>query len=338
MSRFLKLLPLFLLCFALAACGDKAPSGDADEHAEDHDEHDHSGQHGGTVVESSDHGAHFEIVHDEDAGLVKLYLYDGDMKPVTTDVAPVLNVSLDAGPVQIKGQSPGGAKVASEWHFTDKALIGHVHEARFRVSVMNRTYTPEFPHEDHDGDEHDDDDGHEHDADHKHKGGDGHKHDDDHGHEHDDDGHEKDGHEHDHAHEGPHHGMVHELFMGTTEVGHIELKLHDDKGDLELWIASDEAMKKPMDLGMDAKVTVTFTAPRKKSVTLTVRNQVKNEDEDGTGNVRNGKTNYFIFPGSSGEDATWLQGKAFKGTVTVSFKTAKGTYATKAFELKPHSH
>ena len=323
-----RLLPLLLLCVALAACGgDKQQSKNGD-HA-DHDDHGHGHKavHGGVLVESSDHSMHFEIAHDAGAGLVKLWLYDGDVKPVTTSEIPVLNIPLDSGPVQVKGMAPSGAKTSTEWHFSHEALKGHVHGARLRVMALDRSYMVDFP-EVHDGDGHDDHDGHEHD-------GDEHGHDDHDGHAHDD----HEGHDHEHGAEGPHHGLVQPFSSADGKVsGFVELKLHDDKGDLELWIAQDKGMKKPFDLPLASEVTVTFTSMKDRKVTLAVRNTDENEDEDGSANNREGKTNYFIFPGNTGGDAKWLMGKAFEATVTVSFDTPQGKVTTKAFTLKPHAH
>ena len=75
-----------------------------------------------------------------------------------------------------------------------------------------------------------------------------------------------------------------------------------------------------------------------KSVTLKVRNTDKNEDEDGVANNRDGMTNYFIFPGDTGADASWLMGKAFKAEVSVSFAKGPAKYSTKKFTLMPHTH
>ena len=50
----------------------------------------------------------------------------------------------------------------------------------------------------------------------------------------------------DHAHEdthGPHDGVTTGFADG---MGHLELKLHDDKGDLELWLYRDDAGKASM--------------------------------------------------------------------------------------------
>ncbi|WP_145248778.1 hypothetical protein [Aeoliella mucimassa] len=143
---------------------------------------------------------------------------------------------------------------------------------------------------------------------------------------------------HGHAHT-PHDGMVAALLneAGST-VGFVELKLHDDKGDLELWLAKDREITQPMDLPVDTEVQVTFADFGDKTVTLSVRNKEKNEDEDGTPNLRNGKTNYFIFPGDSGQDPSWLMGKQFKSAVTVSLSADGVNYTSEQFTLVPHTH
>merc|ERR1719446_775830 len=75
-------------------------------------------------------------------------------------------------------------------------------------------------------------------------------------------------------------------------VGFIELKLHDDAGDLELWICKDGAMTEPLDFPPDTVLTVTCPTHDNKSVQLAVRNTEKNEDEDGNPTMRDGRTNY----------------------------------------------
>lgn len=149
-----------------------------------------------------------------------------------------------------------------------------------------------------------------------------------------DDDHATDG-AHEHAENvGRHHGIL-APFEGEGASGVIELKLHDDKGDLELWVTTDG--KAPFDLPLDSVVQVKFTA-QNKTVPLVVRDKDRNEDEAGNANNRDGKTNYFIYPGDTGADAAWLQGKAFKAMVTVSFTRDGKPYSTKEFELTPHVH
>ena len=61
---------------------------------------------------------------------------------------------------------------------------------------------------------------------------------------------------------------------------------------------------------MDTTLAMTFP-DHEREVTLEVRDQERNEDESGTVTVLNGATNYFIFPGETGVDASWLMGPDF---------------------------
>jgi hypothetical protein len=119
-------------------------------------------------------------------------------------------------------------------------------------------------------------------------------------------------------------------------VGFIELKLHDDAGDLELWICKDGAMTEPLDFPANTVVTVTCPTHDNKTAQLAVRNEDQNEDEDGNPTMRNGKTNYFIFPGESEQDPEWLIGEKFRSTTTVTFTADGKTYTAPPFILVPH--
>ena len=145
-----------------------------------------------------------------------------------------------------------------------------------------------------------------------------------------------DGHGHEHV-EGPHDGIP-ASFNGGNTTGHLELKLHDDKGDLELWLAQDAGYQKPFDLPLDATVEIEFVDVGGRKVTLRPRNKTKNEDEDGKPNVRDGKTNYFIFPSQDNEDAAWLMGKQFQSIVVVRFARDGQAFASEEFVCKPHVH
>jgi hypothetical protein len=147
-----------------------------------------------------------------------------------------------------------------------------------------------------------------------------------------------DGGGHDHDGGGASDGVLARITQGDEKVGYLRLKLHDDKGDLELWLARDAELAQPFDLPLDATIKVTFTDKGNKTVTLRVRNRDKNEDEDGEANVRDGKTNYFIFPGDTGEDAAWLKGADFLATVKVAFSTDGKEFSTSPFVLRPHTH
>ena len=143
------------------------------------------------------------------------------------------------------------------------------------------------------------------------------------------------GHSHSHA---LHDGVMAPLFAAQRQVGYAELKLHDDKGDLELWLSHDDDGKLPLDLPLNTKITVFFPQLATQAVTLRVRNDARNEDENGQGNIRGGQTNYFIFPGDTGADATFLMGKGFASETAISFVVNGVTYTTQAFTLRPHVH
>ncbi|MBI5852417.1 MAG: hypothetical protein HZB39_15490 [Planctomycetes bacterium] len=145
-----------------------------------------------------------------------------------------------------------------------------------------------------------------------------------------------DGHGHEHAH-GPHSGVP-GTFRGAGTSGHLELKLHDDKGDLELWLGKDAQMTEPFDLPLDATIEVEFIDVQGRKVVLRARNAVNNEDEDGKSNVRDGKTNYFIFPGETGADASWLRGKEFHSIVVVRGRIGDTEFTSEELMLEPHVH
>jgi len=131
------------------------------------------------------------------------------------------------------------------------------------------------------------------------------------------------------------------------DVGFLELKLHGDAGDLELWLYSGFAgfhavgtpkggKPKPFDVPKDTTLTLTFPSHEGKTVTLAVRNKEQNEDEDGTPNMRGDGTNYFIFPGESGQDPEWLVGEKWRGLVSVAFEANGKSYGCDPFVLVPH--
>ncbi len=147
------------------------------------------------------------------------------------------------------------------------------------------------------------------------------------------------GHEHADCEHGAHDGTV-AAFHGADGKpgGTLELKLHDDKGDLELWLVMDESLDLPFDAPLDTKIQVVFHDHGDRTVHLAVRDTKQNADEDGTPNIRGGQTNYFIFPGDTEADAGWLVGADFKSKVVVSFAKDGVTYTSDVFELEPHTH
>lgn len=131
--------------------------------------------------------------------------------------------------------------------------------------------------------------------------------------------------------EGPNDGFLYPVFNGEgTQVGTVEIKLHDDAGDIEAWLTRDgEPWRLPLDTVLSLNVPELG-----KQVTLAVRDQERNEDESGASTIFEGTTNYFIFPGETGADASWLMGEDFKAKAELSFEDV----TTGSFILKPHGH
>lgn len=141
------------------------------------------------------------------------------------------------------------------------------------------------------------------------------------------------GHGHDHA--TPHHGeLAHVKVDGKTR--HVEVKLHDDKGDIELWLYRG-SMEDPWDVSPDTGVVLRFPDLEREAA-LHVRNRDRNEGEDGSPHMRDGKTNYFIFPGNTDADASWLVGKSFSAKAVLELRIGDKVITSDAFTLKPHVH
>lgn len=121
--------------------------------AEEHGHAEHKAPHGGVLLEVGEEEAHLELVHDEAAGKVTLYVLGKDAKtPVTIATAPKLNLKLEAGPKQIetKAVEPKDG-VASQFEVTDDALKAHGLTGRIALKIGEKKYNVELKH-DHDHD------------------------------------------------------------------------------------------------------------------------------------------------------------------------------------------
>ncbi len=138
---------------------------------------------------------------------------------------------------------------------------------------------------------------------------------------------------HIHANEGPNGGYLHPVF-GTNgdQAGTVEIKLHDDAGDIEVWLTRQGHGGPVWDLPVDSRIKLHFP-DLKKQVQLAVRDAEENRDESGQITVREGATNYFVFPGETGADASWLMGADFAAKVAMNFDGALSE-----FILRPHVH
>ena len=87
----------------------------------------------------------------------------------------------------------------------------------------------------------------------------------------------------------------------------ITLRVHGDAGDLELWLYTSAGQQTswqshtgqpvPFDVPKETVIRLTFPRHAGKTLEIRVRNGDKNEDEEGTPNMWDGGTSYFIFPG-----------------------------------------
>ncbi len=139
---------------------------------------------------------------------------------------------------------------------------------------------------------------------------------------------------HVHANEGPNQGFLHPVFNTEGEqVGTAEVKLHDDAGDIEIWLSEGGYGGDPWRLSLDTKLQLELPA-LERTVELAVRDRDRNEDESGASTIREGLTDYFIYPGESGMDASWLMGSEFAARAELRIDQA----TTGPFVLRPHVH
>jgi hypothetical protein len=110
--------------------------------AEDHKHEDHKAPHGGTLLEVGEDAAHVEVVHDEKAGKVTLYILDKEAKNgVAIKDAPKLNLKTDAGNKQVDTtavEAKDGA--ASKFEATNEVLKQHGLKGRIALSLDGKKY------------------------------------------------------------------------------------------------------------------------------------------------------------------------------------------------------
>ena len=144
-----------------------------------------------------------------------------------------------------------------------------------------------------------------------------------------------------HAHEKtPHDGIIVAWKSDGAPAlsGYAEVKLHDDKGDVEVWLGKDRAFKEPFLLPAESRPTLTLVDLAGRKLTLAPRDLAENKDEGGVAHLADGKTDYFIFPGTTGEDATALMGKTFSSLASLAFETGAQKAVSDEFVLQPHTH
>lgn len=162
---------------------------DGDEHAshDDHDGHDHDddehghddhghpseGPHHGSLIELGNEEYHAELVHDEAAGTVTVYLLDASAKTSVPiyETKILVNLTHDGSAEQFElaasPQSTDPSGKSSRFVSTDAELAEDLDiedvEAKLVATIGGKQYRGEIEH-DHDHEGHDEgDDGHDHD-------------------------------------------------------------------------------------------------------------------------------------------------------------------------------
>eukprot|EP01052_Picozoa_sp_SAG31_P035768 SAG31_NODE_4360_length_3312_cov_2.190787_5_plen_125_part_00 len=117
--------------------------------------------------------------------------------------------------------------------------------------------------------------------------------------------------------------------------GQPKIRLYKSAGEQTSW-QSHAGKPVPFDLPKETVIRLTFPSHEGKALEMHVRNNDKNEDEEGTPNMREGGTNYFIFPGKTGQDPEWLKGEKWRGIAKVAFEANGKSFACDPFVLVPH--
>ncbi len=134
-------------------------------------------------------------------------------------------------------------------------------------------------------------------------------------------------HVHDHDH-GPNHGILVALAdAGGKAAGYAEVKLHDDEGDLEVWLYEDDHGRRPLRRPLDTTLRL---VAGERTVRLAVRDRETNPDEKGTPTIHEGATHYFVAGATE-----WLKGHVH---IMSTLHVGEGDTALKSKEFELHGH
>jgi hypothetical protein len=148
------------LAVALGGCGNDAEKKDGGAKAGDHHDHPDKGPHGGMLVELGNEEYHAEVVHDDAAHKVTVYILDGKAKgavPVAEKEVKI-NVVADGKPAQfvlpavpLEGEADGKS---SRFELVDESLV-EAHDAegadaRLKLNINGTPYEGKIAAHDHD--------------------------------------------------------------------------------------------------------------------------------------------------------------------------------------------
>jgi len=153
-----------VVCLAAMACTPPGPppsaGGGSDEHAHDHGHahghaHDDAGPSGGHVVELGDEQYHIEWLHDDNAGLVTMFVLDADAAhefPITADAIRV-EIATDQGSQEFLLEPVDRAEgLAAKFETNSPPLIealkaaGNGVEATVSVQIGDETFSQKLEH------------------------------------------------------------------------------------------------------------------------------------------------------------------------------------------------
>lgn len=157
-----------LAAIVIAGCSDDTstnPESSKTEGAQSGHVHPTEGPHHGDLIELGNEEYHAEILHDEEAGTVAIYILDSAAtEQIPIDASEVtINVKHDGQPEQFTlAASPDSGDAdgkSSRFVSSDEELLHHLDEEgaepRLVVTISGKSYRGVIAH-DHDGEDHDD--------------------------------------------------------------------------------------------------------------------------------------------------------------------------------------
>ena len=131
-----------LAAATLGACsGEETHEAESPTHSGGHAH----GPHGGHMIEIGAHIAHLEVVHDEEAGKLTIYVLEADAQtPHTVTKPPQLKLATPSGPRVIETEARDETNTV--FTVTDAALETHEPEGRISIEVKDKTYNPDLEH------------------------------------------------------------------------------------------------------------------------------------------------------------------------------------------------
>jgi phage baseplate assembly protein gpV len=136
-SALLSLIPLL----ALTACGDKDKNGKAPENAEK--AHEHVAPHGGELLELGDEQGHVELVHDDEAGKITMYIYGSETsKPISVEKPSVTIQQKDGTAIELTmvAQDAKADGTAHTWVGEHAAVKVEPLDGRVRLKIAGKQY------------------------------------------------------------------------------------------------------------------------------------------------------------------------------------------------------